>query len=198
MVNAAHLIAAVMLYAVASLALADSWAPAQTRAAVSFNSEIVLRVIPGKSIGDVFGFGGEPKGKFAEGQWFRLRDNRYELYQTTQLLNPVAPLFVAVTNDGTAVTLDNWHNVGFGDIVVVYDADGRVKKKYRLPDLYPLPTIEKMKRSVSSIWWRCETREPVLDSRGVLYVSDSVGGVFAFTLTTGAFTYEPDAEACKQ
>ena len=91
-----------VLLAVPTFATADSWLPAQVKAAVSPNSETIFRVIPGKSIGDVYGFAGEAKGRFAEGQWFRLRDNRYELYQTVQLLNPVAPLFIAVANDGTA------------------------------------------------------------------------------------------------
>ena len=42
-----------------------------------------------------------------------------------------------MANDGTLVTLDNWHNVGYGDIVVIYAPDGRARKRYRLADLYP-------------------------------------------------------------
>jgi len=191
-----HAVMVLLISGLSTFAKADSWIPAQTKAAVSANSEMIFRVIPGKSMGDVFGFAGEPKGKFAEGQWFRLSDDRYELYRTAQLLNPVAPVFIAVANDGTAVTLDNWHNVGFGDVVVIYNVAGNVLKKYRLVDLYPISTIETMKRSVSSIWWRCETTEPVLDRRGVLEINDSLGGRFTFVLNTGEFNYEAGVGTC--
>ena len=119
----------VMLFAGSNAAIADSWPGATVKAVVSENGQTVVRVIPGASIGDTYGFSGAPKGKFATAQWFRFRDNRYELYQTVQLVNPVAPIHVAVANDGTVITLDNWHNVGFGDVVVIYAPDGKLRKK---------------------------------------------------------------------
>ena len=47
-------------------AFADSWRAAQSIAAVSENAEWIVRVEPGESMGDVFGFAGTPKGEYAE------------------------------------------------------------------------------------------------------------------------------------
>jgi hypothetical protein len=153
-------------------------------------------VTPGTSIGDTYGFAGAPRGNFASAQSFRYRDDRYELYQTTKLLNPVAPIHLAVTNDGTIVTLDNWHNVGFGDVVAIYAPDGKLRRRYSLRDLYSTARIEKIDRSVSSIWWRCVDADPFVDRDNTLRVDDTLGGRFIFQLTTGGYTYEAGAGKC--
>jgi hypothetical protein len=189
-------ILAVFLAALPS-AWADSWPDATVKAVASESGEIVVRITPGTSIGDTYGFAGSPKGKFASAQWFRYRDNRYELYQTAAMPNPVAPIQVAVANDGTMVTLDNWHNVGMGDIVVIYGPDGKLQNKYGLRDLYPVATIEKIERSVSSIWWRCMRSEPRIDRRNVLQIDDTLGGRFTFQLASGKQSYEAGAGAAE-
>jgi hypothetical protein len=178
-------------------ALADSWASATPKAVVSENGGIVVRMNPGTSTGDTYGFAGAPKGKFASVQWFRYRNDRYELYQTQPLLNPVAPIHLAVTNDGTVVTLDNWHNVGFGDVVAIYAPDGKLRQKYGLRDLYSITTIEKIDRSISSIWWRCVGLDPFVDRDNVLQVDDTLGGRFTFQLASGEYKYEVGAGQCK-
>ena len=111
------LVVLVMFLAAAKAAIADDWPRPAAKAVVSGNGETVVRTIPGASVGDTYGFAGASKGKVASAQWFRFRENRYELYQTVQLVNPVAPIHVAVANDGTLITLDNWHNVGFGVVL---------------------------------------------------------------------------------
>lgn len=191
------LLASVMLLASLKAAIADSWPGATVKAVVSENGETVLRVTPGASIGDTYGFAGAPKGKFATAQWFRLRENRYELYQTVQLLNPVAPIHIAVANDGTVITLDNWHNVGFGDVVVIYAPDGKLRKKYRLENLYSAAAIEGIKRSVSSIWWRCVGLAPHIERNGTVQVDDTLGGRFTFHLANATHTYETGIGNCK-
>lgn len=108
------LVVLVMFLAAVETAIADDWPGPTVKAVVSGSGETVVRMIPGASVGDTYGFAGAAKGKFASAQWFRFRENRYELYQTIQLVNPVAPIHVAVANDGTLITLDNWHNDGFG------------------------------------------------------------------------------------
>ena len=188
----------ICLLAVSQWALADSWRSATPKAVVSEDGRIVVRVTPGTSIGDTYGFAGAPKGQFASAPWFRYRDKRYELYQTAQLLNPVAPIHVAVTNDGTVVTLDNWHNVGFGDVVAIYAPDGKLRKKYSLRDLYSMTTIEKIDRSVSSIWWRCVGLDPFVDRDNTLEIDDTLGGRFTFQLTSGKYTYEVGVGQCKR
>lgn len=192
-------IVAFLLLCVASAGThADSWPGATVKAVASDNGEIVVRIIPGNSIGDTYGFAGAPKGRFASAQWFRYRDNRYELYQSIDLLNPVAPIQAAVANDGTLITLDNWHNVGFGAVVAIYAPDGKLRRSYRLADLYPPATIEKIDRSVSSIWWRCGKGEPSISPANVLRIDDALGGRFAFRLQNGEYTYEAGAGECKR
>ena len=164
---------------------------------MSRNAQTLVRVIPGESIGTPSATPAQPGEGFASAHWFRFRENRYELYQTAQLLNPVAPIHAAVANDGTLVTLDNWHNVGYGEIVVIYSPDGKVRKNYRLTDLYPPATIGKIERSVSSIWWRCMNGDPRIEPNGSLQVDDKLGGRFTFRLDNGAQTYEAGVGGCK-
>lgn len=177
-------------------AIADSWPAATVKAVVSPDGETIVRVIPGSSIGDTYGFAGAPKGNFASAQWFRFSANRYERYQTAGLLNPVAPLHVAVANDGTVITLDNWHNVGFGYVVVIYSPDGNMRKRYRLEDLYPPSEIEKVKRSVSSRWWRCAGDDPLVERNGTVQVDAALGGRFTFQLESGSYTFDSTITGC--
>jgi hypothetical protein len=177
---------------------ADSWASATAKAIASDSGEFLVRVTPGNSIGDTIGFAGSPKGKYASAEWFRYRGDRYELFQTAELVNPVAPIQFAVANDGTLVTLDNWHNVGYGDVVVIYGSDARMRRRYRLPDLFSKATIEKIDQSVSSIWWRCIDRQPSIAPKNTLQVDDRLGGRFTFRLDTGQYTHEPGIGACRK
>src|SRR5262245_35011303 len=186
-----------VFFTTVNAATADSWPGATVKAVVSENGQTVVRVIPGASIGDTYGFAGAAKGKYASAQWFRFRENRYELYQTQQLVNPVAPIHVAVANDGTVITLDNWHNVGFGDVVAIYAPDGKLLKRYRLEDLYSAAAIERIKRSVSSIWWRCVENDPHIERNGTLQVDDTLGGRVTFHLGNGTHTYDTGVGGCK-
>ena len=180
-----------LILTLSSHAAADSWASPEVLVAASRNGEIIFRVTPGTRHGLVGSLKRDPT---AEGRWFRFRDSRYELYQTAQLVNPVAPLSIEVANNGAVVTLDNWAGAGHGDVVVIYAPTGKVLKKYGLGDLYPSSTIAKMPQSISSIWWRCRS---AINPRGELELHDSVGGRFTFSLETGKFNYQPGTGACK-
>jgi hypothetical protein len=171
-------------------AKADDWPGATVKTVVSRNGGMLVRMTPGESIGDTYGFASAPKGKYASAQWFRFRGDRYEPYQKVQLVNPVSPIHLAVADDGTLVTLDNWHNVGFGDVVAIYAPDGKLRKRYRLADLYSAADIEKIKRSVSSIWWRCLRDDPHIEADDTLQVPDSFGGRFTFHLGSGTHAYK--------
>ena len=194
-VRPAALAAAMCLAAIE--AAADSWPNATTMAAVSENGGIVVRVLPGESIGDTYGFAGATKGRYARAQWLRFRRDGYERYQSAELVNPVAPIQLAVADDGTLVTLDNWHNVGYGYALVIYAPDGSVRKRYRLADLYAAPVLDKLERSVSSIWWRCVGDAIRIERSDVLRVDDTLGGRFTFRLANGEFRYEPGAGTCR-
>lgn len=138
------------------IASADEWQAAQPIGVSSPSGRIVVRVLPGNSIGDVYGFSGAEKGEFATAIYYLLTDpGGYEPYQKATLQNPVAPVSAFLTDEGTLVTLDNWHNVGIDPVIVIYGSDGVLLRKYKLSDLYEQTQIESMPRSVSSIWWRC-------------------------------------------
>ncbi|HWM90938.1 MAG TPA: hypothetical protein VN493_09240 [Thermoanaerobaculia bacterium] len=83
-------------------------------------------------------------------------DGKYSRKSEFPLLNKVAPADALVSDRGDYfVTFDNWHNVGYGDqVVVIYRADGSVVRKLSLSDFLTEADIEKLSRTVSSIWWR--------------------------------------------
>ena len=144
-----------------SLVSADKWRAATMTETFSANRDWFVRVTPGKSLGDTFGFDGAPKGPFAGAEWFR-RDAEasYRVVARATLANPVAPADTLVTDHGYLVTLDNWHNMGYGAIVAAYGPDGSQVIALRLTDLYTRREIETFEMSVSSIWWRSESAEP--------------------------------------
>jgi hypothetical protein len=104
-------------------AKADSWAAPRIRESFSESREYFVRVIPGESIGDVVGFAGSKKGKYARAEFYRRNKNRsYKLTAEIMLFNPVAPVEFFVSDGGRLVTVDNWHNVGYGNVVSIYDS----------------------------------------------------------------------------
>jgi hypothetical protein len=48
----------------------------------------------------------------------------------------VAPVDFFVSNTGEFVTLDNWNNRGYGAVLVLYRADGKLVRSYKLSDLF--------------------------------------------------------------
>ncbi len=104
------------------------------------------------------------------------------------LLNPVAPVRSFVSNAGRLATLDNWHNAGFGKVVAIYDAQGRLVKAYELAELFSPAVVKAMPRSVSSIHWRGQAAY-VRDDQRTLYVHAANEGGFLFGLETGRFSY---------
>lgn len=171
-------------------ATADDWASAVTKEVFSESREVFVRVIPGESIGDTFGFAGDKKGKYARAELYRKGDDKsYKLISQWDLLNPVAPVDLFVSNDGTLITLDNWHNMGYGHVVVFYDQNGKVVQGYALEELYPASLLAQVSMSKSSRWWR---DKPVhfINNQAEFYVPDTVGGYFVFSMRTGKFQYK--------
>lgn len=176
---------------------ADSSPPARIQARASENGQFVVRVVPGKSMGDVYGYGGRPTGPFAMAEWHRFDGVSYRKVHTTFLLNPIAPINMEFTNQGVLVTLDNWHNRGIGNILVIYAANGDVIKKYTLTDLYSLEDTKRFQTTASSIHWRCQGVSTVLESDKELVIDDSIGGRFIVQLDTGAFQYLRQGGSCR-
>ncbi len=100
------------------IAQADSWAAAGEITVQSGNRLYHARIIPGASWGDTGGFSGAQRGKYARavlgGPGIRDR-------LTFTLLNPIAPVEAVLLDDGSLMTFDNWHNMGYGKVAVLYD-----------------------------------------------------------------------------
>jgi hypothetical protein len=168
---------------------ADDWAAPQTREVFSASREYFVRVTPGESLGDTFGFAGQKKGKYAAAEFYRRHQDRsYRLVTEVVLLNPVAPVEFFVSDDGRLATIDNWHNVGYGKVVSIYDSRGKVVQSYDLSDLFQDEEIKTFGRSVSSIHWRNGPAYIRQDQKTLLITVKS-GGDFLFVMETGRFKY---------
>jgi hypothetical protein len=170
-------------------AMADDWAAPQTKEVFSASREYFVRVTPGESLGDTFGFPGQKKGKYATAEFYRRHQDRsYRLVSEAVLLHPIAPVEFFVSNDGRLATIDNWHNIGYGKVVSIYDSRGKVVQSYELTDLFQDEEIGAFGRSVSSIHWRNGPTYIRQDQKTLLITVKS-GGDFLFGLETGRFKY---------
>ena len=108
--------------------------------------------------------------------------------QTVTLLNPVAPVEVFMSNEGRLVTVDNWHNRGYGTVLALYDAEGGLVKAFELADLFSKAEIDAASHSVSSIAWH---QGPVYINRDqrTLYMMVASGRDLVLGLETGRYAY---------
>lgn len=169
---------------------ADDWPSPIIREVFSPLRNHFVRVIPGKSWGDTMGFRGAAKGPYAVAEFYSLeKDRSYRLAVTTTLLNPVAPVDFLVTDGGLLMTLDNWHNRGYGKVVALYAPDGKPIRAYDLSDLFTKEEIAGFSHSASSIAWR-KTNGLYLRSGGdTLNVTvNDKGAGFVFE-SSGAYQY---------
>jgi hypothetical protein len=175
---------------------ADSWQAAKVAGIASPTGQVVVRVMPGTNLDATYGFSGAQKGKAATAVFYRLDPAaNYVKYREISLLNPIAPVFAAVSDAGELVTLDNWHNMGLGDaVVVVYSPEGTVRRSYRLGDIYAESEIKMFDRSTSSIWWRCPS-PPMFEPRiSALELMDFLGANVEISLKTGAVKRNPTSQ----
>jgi hypothetical protein len=180
--------------------LADQWITPTETGALSPAGRLVVRVIPGESWGEAVGFEGAPTGKHATARFYRLdaAGTAFAQEREQELLNPVAPVYFVVTDDGALVTLDNWHNAGYGPVLVVYAPSGEVVKSYALKDLYSEEQIRQFPISVSSIWWRCLSQPPGIEGGSTLAFTDALSQRVAVDLATGTVTFEPAPVPCEE
>lgn len=180
-------------------AVADSWPGPRVTTVFSSDGEYFVRITPGKSVGDTFGFAGAPKGPYARAEFYRRQPDRsYRLMADATLENPVAPVNALVSTAGQLITFDNWHNAGYGRVVAIYGSQGRLIASYELERLYSPDRLSKLPMSVSSRWWRCAARGYVDPGKETaVYVMERLGGAFVFELSTGKFEYQPGTAACQ-
>ena len=180
---------AAMLPLMALPVSADDWAAPQIKEVFSASREYFLRMTPGESLGDTVGFAGSKKGKYAAAEFYRRdQDRSYKLIAETVLFNPVAPVEFFVSDDGHLATIDNWHNIGYGKVVSLYDSRGKIVRSYELKDLFQEDEITAFRRSVSSIHWRSGPAYIRPDQKTLLITVKS-GGDFLFGMQTGQFKY---------
>jgi hypothetical protein len=168
----------------------DSWPAATITEVFSESREWFVRVVPGRSLGDTIGFAGSPTGPYASAEWFqRERDRSYRFRGALTLANPVAPVKFLVTDRGYLVTLDNWHNMGYGKVVVSYSPDRRQVAAYPLAALFAPAEIEAFRTSTSSIWWRTETVYVRAGQRSIFVAVDDKGAQLVYAPESGAWQY---------
>jgi hypothetical protein len=168
----------------------DTWPAATITEVFSESRDWFVRVVPGRSLGDTVGFAGSPIGPYATAEWYRReRDRSYRFRGALTLANPVAPVKVLVTDRGYLVTLDNWHNMGYGKVVVSYSPDRRQIAAYPLAALFAPAEIEAFRTSVSSIWWRTETVYIREAQKSIFVAVDDKGAQFVFEPETGGWQY---------
>jgi hypothetical protein len=179
-----------LLVAPGAAAWGDEWPAPQTREVWSPSRDHFVRLIPGKGVGETVGFRGAPTGPAATAELYgRASDRSYRPAWTITLPNPVAPIDLFLTDRGYLVTLDNWHNMGYGTVVAFYSPTGKPIRAYTLADLFSAAEIDAMRKSTSSIWWR-KPLAYVRPDQQTLYVSvDDAGREFVFETETGAYQY---------
>lgn len=64
------------------------------------------------------------------------------------------PVGVVVLDDGSVVTFDQWHSLGYGEVAIFYAPDGTVRWSKTLVQLLGQEALDRAPHSVSSIWWR--------------------------------------------
>ncbi len=126
---------------------ADSW-PAPTERIVCFaNRNHIFRIEPGPL----------DHSKFAIGTLYRFNEENklYEIVWQTELLNPLSPVSVMVSDDGEYVVgINDYFRSGYGDhIVVIYGEEGKPIKKFGLRELFSDEEISRIPMTTSSLHW---------------------------------------------
>lgn len=147
---------------------ADQWLPATPETYSSRHGVYRLTIFPKQLDGALPYFQDKATGKKPAGQSLKGRTRceatlerlvdglgRYEQLWRKPLVNDVAPVSALVSDvDGSFVTFDNWHSMGWGDdVIVIYAGSGALKKKLALTDIMSEADFNKFPRTASSIWW---------------------------------------------
>jgi hypothetical protein len=159
---------------------ADTWAPASTASYESNNKNYRFTVTPGQRFGrnpsDLTALAQaarrarlaaearklEEAAKAAKRQPAckgqleqKTKQGKYDLIWEQELTNGIAPVSALVCDSGNyVVTLDNWHQVGRGDnVVVIYGPEGKLVRQLALSDFLTQEQINGLPVSVSSTWW---------------------------------------------
>jgi hypothetical protein len=138
-----------ILFVVAPVLLADSWAPPKASGYASRSGQYLLRILPG----------GTENRQTAVALIYELDRGglSYNKKKEFALANNQTPVDACISDTGEIFTFDDWGSLGHSYAVVHYSADGTLKQDYSLDKLIPeklLVEIKKTRRSISSIRWR--------------------------------------------
>lgn len=168
-----QLLLAVLWILVVPTAIADQWLPATPKTYTSSSGTYRLTVFPRELTGALPYFEDKVADKAPAGQQQggqarceavleKLGGNEYRPLWRKPLVNDVSPVSALVSDkDGSFVTFDNWHSMGWGDdAIVIYDGTGQLKRKFALTSLMGREEFDRLPRSASSIWWSGEHEIP--------------------------------------
>lgn len=160
-----------ILWSVASVCMADSWALPSRQTFYSKNRRFAVAIVPKQLAGQLEYFEdkvqGRPDAGAVEGtpnNWPRAffysvhPNEQLNLVTEFKLVNEVAPVTALVSDDGQyLVTFDNWHSLGYGDdAIVIYRTGGSLIRSLSLESVLTSKDIEVLPRSISSIQWGAE------------------------------------------
>ena len=99
----------------------------------------------------------------------------------------MAPAEFLVTDHGFLVALDNWHNRGYGEVLVAYRSGCERVLAVELAELFSREEIDAMPHSESSIQWRLPAVYVRADQRSVQLTLDAHGTGIAFEPANGVW-----------
>lgn len=129
----------VLLLSIATTVQADQWVTPTARTLASPNHKLQAVITPASD--------GKSGATVAIGP-------TQGTAKTFKLADDWMPVDAVLFNDGSLLTLDHWHQLGFGNVATLYTRDGKVRWTKMLADLIGKRLAEKAPHSVSSIWWR--------------------------------------------
>ncbi len=147
------------------------------------NGELIVRITP------IYPDTGR---YYSEAIVYQLDSSKFNHISTLKLEAGWFPVESFITDSGSFITIDNWANMGYGEVVTIYSKQGNIIGSYELDELYDTSAIElfweKGKISNSSIWWRSSKENAFLDGCQ-LVIPDDLNGQFIINSQTGSFTY---------
>lgn len=177
--------ALVTLLLLPAVAFADSWIPPSPKVVSSPDTRVLARITPGRQ--------GTPARVVL--YRFDAGHERYAFHAGWNLPQRRFPVDVLVTDAAHLVVLDEWGQMGKGQVLTIFSANGKQRFAFTLKQLLGKRAAG-APASVSSVWWRCG--EPMLVAGGAeLRVVTYDEGELIVNLVDGQVSHEPGQGRCR-